>query len=599
MRLTSLAVPAALFLAFGPSLLACTDPPSSEGSTSEDATSTDSSGDGDGDDNTSPQIICSPGETQCLDESTLQICAPTGLEWEDQPCEDYEECDASFIDQEGNDLAACVGPCERLEDTPSSEGCSFFTTSMYQATLPPNTPEPPDAIVVGNPQDVEVQVTMEWIPFGSNKAEPAMNLYDADPDDGVTPPSTVVIPPNGLHVFELDPALTIYQDEQETSLFRSGSVYHLTSQLPVVAYLHAPYTGQNSNASTLLLPESVLQKDYVVYNHGAWQAPNYFIVIATQDQTTVSWKPLLAATAGDALPLPFVDIGETGEQLMNRFDNIRIDTTQLGDPPKCERDLSGTIISADKPIWVVSAIRGLRLPWCGGSAVDGCDTIIDTACNYGSDFAMEQNLPLDYWGREYIAPHSPSRGGEDHVWRVFAGEDDITINVDPPQPGWPVNLASRGEFVELIVPNNTNLVFTSSKVFMPVQYVTGHYTTDNDMGSPAMTQVVPTEQFLDSYTFVTGSNFDEHWVQIIREQGGADVTLDGELVTDAMTQNGWEPAGNWEIGSVLITEGGHTIRSDDFFGIMQYGYSPHIGASDNSAGYGYMGGMKAEVIFIP
>lgn len=575
---------------------ACTNPPSANESSSNGTESTSGDGDGDNGDE-SPVIICEPGETKCFDPDTLEVCAPTGLEWEQVPCEDKEDCESDFVDREGNSVAACVGPCERLGDSPSSEGCSFYTTSMYQALQPP--PEPEDAIVIGNPQLTDdATVELRWVPAGSNKEEVVEG--------------PVLIGPGQSYVFHLDPALTIYKaDLEKTSLFRSGSVYHVVSDLPVVAYLHAPYEGHNTNGSTLLLPENVLQGDYVVYGHGAWLPPNYFIVIAMQNQTTVTWRPTFQ-TAGDSLPLPFLNAGETGSQLMNRFDNMRIDTSTMGDPapPFCTRDLSGTIIEADKPIWVVSAVLAMRLPWCGvggnlGDPTLGCDTILDNVnCNRGSDFAMEQNLPLDYWGREYVGPHSPIRGIEQHHWRIYAGEDDVTVTVTPAQPGTPIHFAQRGEWADLVVPNGTHLEFDGDGVFMPVQYVTGHYDTvppnpDVNMGeplgkgSPAMVQMVPTAQFLNRYVIVTGANYPEHYVQAIRPAGAADVLLDGVALPD------WDAVGEWEVATALIEEGPHELSSADSFGIVQYGYSPFIDSYYSAAGYAYMGGMKAEVIYIP
>ena len=60
----------------------------------------------------------------------------------------------------------------------------------------------------------------------------------------------------------------------------------------------------------------------------------------------------------------------------------------------------------------------------------------------------------------------------------------------------------------------------------------------------------------------------------------------------------WETVGDYEVATVLLPEEGpyeiHSMAANSFFGIVQYGYSDHISAGDNSAGYGYMGGMKAE-----
>src|SRR5262245_20251958 len=60
--------------------------------------------------NEGPVIVCEPGEARCADEFTLEVCAPTGLEWEASRCGTHQECDA----------AACAGPCEHLEDAPTS-----------------------------------------------------------------------------------------------------------------------------------------------------------------------------------------------------------------------------------------------------------------------------------------------------------------------------------------------------------------------------------------------------------------------------------------------------------------------------------------------
>jgi hypothetical protein len=339
-----------------------------------------------------------------------------------------------------------------------------------------------------------------------------------------------------------------------------------------------------------LLPEEVMTGNYVVYGHSPYTSPSYFVVIALEDQTTVRWTPSVE-TAGDSLPLPFVEAGETGQQLLNRFDNIRIMSSNKYGRPRCEHDLSGTVIEADKPIWVVSATRGARIPFCHPFEIAGCETIVNANCIDGSDFLQEQNLPLEFWGKEYIGPHSPLRGNEDHYWRIFSGDDNVTVTVEPPQPGTPMNFAKRGDWQELIVPNGTNLRFTGSGPFMPVQYVTGHY-EGNNIGSPAMVQMVPTVQFLDNYVFVTGDGYESNFVQVMRENGTAEVLLDGVPV------QGWESVGDWEVATVQISEGPHSIDGGTKFGIIQYGWSS-LPNPLNTAGYAYPGGMKAEVIFIP
>ena len=50
-------------------------------------------------------------------------------------------------------------------------------------------------------------------------------------------------------------------------------------------------------------------------------------------------------------------------------------------------------------------------------------------------------------------------------------------------------------------------------------------------GDPASYQMVPTEQYLPRYVFVTGVGYDLNYVQVTRPLGGADVFVDGVLVT--------------------------------------------------------------------
>lgn len=524
-----------------------------------------------------PVLLCTPNEFRCRDSGTLEICLPTGLGWEAEPCDTYQTCEPCFSEQQGECVPTCAGPCEHLIDQPSSQGCSFYATSMYQAL--PQLPElPSDALVVGNP-DPERIATLElrFVPEGTNQEQLAEG--------------PVMLAPGETHVFLLDPELTQYFEQ--TSLYRSGAVHHVVSDLPVVAYLHSPYEGSSTNGSSLLLPEHVLRNDYVVYGYPAYVTPSYFIVIALEDQTTLRWTPPVE-TAGDALPLEYVAGGQTGEQLLNRFDNVRIDTSQKLDRPPCEQDLSGTVVSADKPIWVMSAVRGLRIPYCAaGGEIPGCvppAPIIPT-CTGGSDFVQEQNLPLETWGQIYVGPHSPLRADEDHYWRIYSGADDVTVDVFPPQPGTPFVLVERGDFVDLVVPAGTDLVFEADGPFMPIQYVASHYVAGN-VGSPAMVQMVPIEQFLDRYVFVTGFAYEQHYVQVIRPNESAAIMLDGAVIDT------WTKLGDWEIATVSIDEGAHEIHGDTSFGIVQYGYSTYLDNA-NSAGYAYPGGMLAETIFIP
>ncbi len=96
--------------------------------------------------------------------------------------------------------------------------------------------------------------------------------------------------------------------------------------------------------------------------------------------------------------------------------------------------------------------------------------------------------------------------------------------------------------------------------------------------------MIPVEQFLSSYAFATGTgNYPLNYVQIIRQAGGADVTVDGQTV------NGYYTVGDYEVADWSIQVGSHYTESADPFGIVSVGYS-------NATSYAYPGGLRLKVI---
>ena len=98
-----------------------------------------------------------------------------------------------------------------------------------------------------------------------------------------------------------------------------------------------------------------------------------------------------------------------------------------------------------------------------------------------------------------------------------------------------------------------------------------------------MTQAIPVEQYLSRYAFVTGLEYTQHYVQVIRAAGNADVMLDGAAVT------GYYTVGDYEVADWEIAEGSHFARSEGAFGVTQVGYTP-------VTSYAYPGGMALAPI---
>ncbi|EDM81947.1 hypothetical protein PPSIR1_05753 [Plesiocystis pacifica SIR-1] len=472
--------------------------------------------------------ICDPGEVTCFDADNTQMCNEEGSDWDPPvPCPDSTECVAG----------ECIDSCTLAELNPSSVGCSFFANRMDNLHA-----DQPDSLVIGNvSSDDPVTAQLYFVPNDSN-TEQAQG-------------APVVIPPQATHTFELNNA----QIESVTTV-RTGGVYRVETDNPVVAYVHSPIGSQATNDASMILPEHALTGNYVVASWpGTFSAhyPSYFTAIAINDGTNLEFVAGSPTAGGGGVPA--LQMGGSTSVALDRYDTLNVVVAQQ------YQDLSGTVITADQPVWLAGASECANVPMY--PAVLYCDHL------------EELMLPLEYWGDEYVGAHAPQRGNESYHWRVYSGEDGVTIDTTPSQPGFPVTL-DKGEYHQFATQES--FIFSGSGPFLPVQYLEGQ-SGGAGTGDPSMYQMVPTEQFLDAYAFVTGTNYTQHYAQIVRPAGGADVTVDGQTVTDFYT------VGAWEIADFAVSEGAHFATSEQPFGVTQVGYT-------SVTSYAYPGGLKLAVI---
>lgn len=561
--LPAIAPAIAAVLAGCPALLP-QDPAATTGADS----STSSQTTGTSDPTTGFTLVCFPGELRCTDAGALETCAPTGLEWTPSACGPDETCVAD-VDA---GTAACLGPCD-LATAFTSVGCEFLAIRMQSHN---DDPGDHDALIVGNTDSSRsARIWLHYTP---------RNSLDEQLLDG-----PVELGPGLTRAFPLhDDPFVGYTD------FRTGGVYRLESDLPVTAYLHSTFLNEGSNDASLLLPTRWLRHDYVVASYPGYTdpkypksdpgRPSYFDIIALDHDTHVEFVPT-ADTAALGLQIPAVRAGDTGTVTLGRYDVLQIGSSALT-TDWAAQDLSGTVIHADKPIWVIGGTECANVPF----GVSFCNHL------------QEQLLPLEYWGRRYVGPHSPLRGGESHHWRVYAGEDDVEISVASNNPELeitPFVLDRRGSWRELVVPGGTSLIFSATGPILPVQYLASYAATGDISGDPSMYQMVPVEQWMKRYVFVTGIDYDRNYAQIVRRQGGADVILDNEVVTDFYPLGGTGPDNQWEVADFELP-GGQAARtfvavSADPFNVIVVGYK----SKKPTSAYAYPAGTALIRLYDP
>ncbi|HDQ25276.1 MAG TPA: isopeptide-forming domain-containing fimbrial protein [bacterium] len=272
----------------------------------------------------------------------------------------------------------------------------------------------------------------------------------------VTPGSiTVINLPANTHISTLDGT--------------QSKAVHITADSDIVVY------GLNRRAHTtdgyLALPVGALGYEYYAMSYYSdpntanpgW--PTYwgsqFGIAAAHDNTTVTIIPSVTIGARQA-GIPYTVTLNRGDayQLMDAGFN----------------DLTGTFISADKPIAVFSGHRCARIP----ITVPACDHI------------TEQLLPVHAWGREFITAPLAGRTSGD-TFRIMASEDNTTVMIN----GVHAATINKGQFYQVIITNPSYI--TSTNPLLVMQYANSAHYDPSAFGDPFMSIVFPLESFSSDY----------------------------------------------------------------------------------------------------
>ena len=548
-------------------------PDTSSSSTTSPAASSDSG----------PAPICTPGAQRCDDGDQLETCADDGQSWAAQACPPNTAC----VPCEGErcEDAACLDPCD-AGNPASSTGCSFLVarqlglSEVIGPTLDfPERDWPSDGLLLLNPSETAT-ANVDLYELGPGETEP-----------GAPAQSLVLGPGSGELVAVGSPLPSL-----GASVIRVGLMTWVQSDSPIVAYSYSPLDPFVGNDSSMLLPEAALGQHYVVPSYpphyhqfqGAG-TPSYFDVLATAPNTTVRWRSAFTDTWTVDLPNNRLAAGTWSDlYTVGRFAGLRI-LPAFGDGDPHDVEVSGTVIEASAPVYVIGGSRCSAVPE-SDSANSGCDPL------------TEALIPLEQWGSTYVVPPPPPRKSEDHLYRIYGGDAGITLDTDPPTlDANDYTFGERGDYVDVIVPFGTSFSVTADGPIMVVGYLASRDLAGG-IGDPAMYQLVSFEQADVRYRIGAPAKWDAQYLQVSRALGSAAVFLDGVGLDD------WQPAGSgYEYVTVLVEPGPHTLDADDPFVVTQFGYnnSPqnacagYDGASTCNSSYAHPAGMRAQRLYEP
>lgn len=498
---------------------------------------------------------------------------------------------------------ACDDPCSRAENSRSYIGCNYWPT------VTPNgvTADFEFAVVVANPNEVPADITV------ASASNPSLKVAEVKPQSI----ETIILP----WVETLKTGETV---------IAKGSGYQLKSTLPVSVYQFSPLgyvknydckKGNDplgadgkcfsyTNDASLLLPANAFGHEYRVISRATRAvrtsaglieqssfSPGFFTVVATAPgESRVAVTFTGATSAGSGSVLRAYKKGETGYFTLQQWDVLQV-LSQV--PSTCTpdsetktveggvtitrgycdlsstADLTGSLIKADQPVAVFSGHECAFVPFD----------------KWACDHLEEQMIPLQSWGKRYIATHTASSGKDPGMYRIVSAADGNQLVFNPSDVHQPVTV-DAGKYIE--ITTTKDFTVEGTEPLAVAQFMVGqNYSNLNPgagaPGDPAMSLAVPVEQYRKSYLFLTPGTYEKSYVNVIALRGeentGTEIILDGKPVT-GFTRIG---DSGYSVAKVAVAGGAHAISSEESFGISVYGVGSYTS-------YMYPGGLDLKII---
>jgi hypothetical protein len=550
--------------------------------------------------------------------AALAACGPNGREngaGDDTPggetCPRCTDDNTGVVDCDGNatqcpsdqscSAGVCQSACAAADANHSSIGCDYYAVDMDGADGPPRGGC--YAMFVANTSRANAHLNIAWdninqdlsrfakIPQGSGQN---LTYGPYDPNVGLAPGQVAIIflvnvAGGGLPIPGAGPVACPVPAALGSGVQLAGTgkgkAFHLTTDMPVVAYQMLPFGGGAAAATgaSLLIPTTAWGNNYVAVsaNDSDGPAPPIAVadgpshnIVASEDNTTITLRPKSNITAGGGLPAGTAN--QPWSVTLNKGEYAQI--TQLA-------GLSGSPISSDKPIGVF-----------GGHTIMS----IDRCCG---DHGEQMLAPVQALGSVYVAAPHPDRKapGEQRIYRIYGAVDGTSLTYDP--PGMGPGQVALGEKLEI----RTDQPFTvrsqdDAHPFSMFTYMTGSGEMgEGGVGDPDFVRLVPPPQYLFHYVFFTDPTYPFTNLTVVRSKKDS-IFYDVDLKCMGNITE-WKPvgtAGEYEIAHVKLVDhwngvagtcnnGIQEMTSSGPFGVWVWGW----GSEDTSTGwvsYGYPAG---------
>ena len=392
-------------------------------------------------------------------------------------------------------------------------------------------------------------------------AQKACTITVSNPNTGWQ--TTATVNTNGV----ININIPYFQAYCEYSEFIENKGLYITSTDTISLYIANEAT--NSFDASNVLPANVLGSEYVIQTYGSY-APNNtcmyvdqgaFLIVATENNTTIDITPSKTTDLGKAANIPFTITLNRGQtyQVFSEPNMVYGDTG----------DLSGSIVQARdcKKIMVFN-----------GSVLTG----IPYGQDNGYDHIFEQAMPTIYWGKKFVITSSLNRSGD--FVRVTALENNTTIR----RNNVPLATINAGDMHEFFLSGTDISAFieTSRPCAVYLYQTTSAYDRSAS-GDPSMVWIAPVEQQIKEIPFATFSanSVTNHYVNIVTTTNNVNsIRLDNNNISALFSPVTGAP--EYSYARISISMGTHVLRSNA-------GFTAHVYGFGNVRGYAYSIGSSA------
>jgi len=285
--------------------------------------------------------------------------------------------------------------------------------------------------------------------------------------------------------------------------------------------------------------EALPGNNYVTAS-GTYVFRSEFVIVATEDGTSLQITPSGTTTAGRPANVPFsinLNAGQTYQvQALNG-----------------NTDLTGTLIQA-------TDFSGPCRPFAvfGGSmcSIMGC-----AAC----DYAAEQTIPMSAWGTNF---HTVPLGNTVlYGYRVQAGENNTSVSID----GGAAVTLNAGEYHQVMNAAQP-VCITGDKPISVTEFMLGATCAGN--GDPSLLVLEPDDRMSTSSNFSTFPSvvaYSTHYISVLAQTGTlVQVQVDGTPVPSALWST-YAACAGYSVAKIPVSEGSHLITSSGGFIAYAYG----------------------------